>query len=455
MLVQTVATFAIVTGSADPQLETKAQAILDDACTYCHGSGGDPNDPADIDLSDIAALVGRNSVVNGKPLVTPGDPKNSYLLTKMTGEGGIDGELMPLDGDKLADEQLQVFVDWIESLPVSDPDVEPKEKRESERVKPFHGPDQIVLPTTTTLGRMVLQYRIDHRFGRIGTPRGAFGLDAGAVMSLGIAIGIFDGWDVRLRRTNSYKGWELGTKYIPIRQEDGRAVSFGFQVTMDWFRDEGASNPISGNAILMLSRLWFSRWSTLLTASVHWPTNHTQNPEVDFEDGTGPSPANDRRSTIAIGLATTVWLGRARRWGLELEYIQPIYDSASPNIFYFRGGDTDPGGPKIGDWGLGGSYYTGKHFFQVFFTNNREIHMNLAAPGGSTVNPFNARGVDPKNPFHDFNFYLGFNLGRSFKLGVNAKRWKTQRAEKKHKRMDEKPAETTPEDPDEPDEDMD
>ena len=36
-----------------------------------------------------------------------------------------------------------------------------------------------------------------------------------------------------------------------------------------------------------------------------------------------------------------------------------------------------------------------------------------------------------KNPFHEFNFYLGFNLVRQFTIGKNAARWKKERAEKK------------------------
>ena len=69
-----------------------------------------------------------------------------------------------------------------------------------------------------------------------------------------------------------------------------------------------------------------------------------------------------------------------------------------------------------GSWALGASYRVGLHFFQLFLTNNREIQTNLAAPGGQANNPFKSPGESSKNPFHQANFALGFNLARKFKL---------------------------------------
>jgi hypothetical protein len=111
-----------------------------------------------------------------------------------------------------------------------------------------------------------------------------------------------------------------------------------------------------------------------------------------------------------------VWLGKKKRWGIDVEYLFPIPAQGTPDMLYYRGGDADPAGTKIGAWSLGGSYAIGKHFFQVFVTNNREIHPNLAAPGGQTKNPFNTPGINPKNPLYEANFFLGFNLGRRFSL---------------------------------------
>ena len=412
----------------------------------CHSAGGDPADPGALDLeASPASLIGRKSVVTGKALVVAGDPGSSYLIDKLFGTAAMKGDLMPQGMDPLSKEQLETISKWITALPkpaagdATDPTVDPTgpvggpvvpvtpTRREP---KPFHGTDQIVLPTTSTLGKRVLQYRIDHRFGRIGTERGAFGLDAGVVMSMGMQYGILDGWDVRLRRGNSRKGWELGTKYVPVRQEAGMPVSFGVMGSVDFFRDFDVANPWSGNLIAMLSRLWFQRWATMLTMGYHLRTDHNARPTVDYGDGAGPVLVKDTRDTLTVGLATSVYLGKRKQWGLDLEWLLPIPAGGTPDRFYYRGGDTDPNGSKIGAWGFGGSYTTGKHFFQVFFTNNREIHTNLAAAGGQSGNPFKTDGVDSKNPFHKANFFLGFNLGRAFTLGSRVDAAKEKRKKK-------------------------
>ena len=423
-------------------------AIFDDACTMCHSSGGDPSDPAGIDLSGSPTrLIGTKSVVVDKLMVAPGDPDGSYLIDKIIASPAMKGAIMPEGMDPLSKEQVETIRKWIASLPTDATGggaaggggdegggggggggggAPPKRSP-----KPFHGTEQTVLPTTTTLGKRTLQYRIDHRFGRIGTERGAFGLDAGVVMSMGLQYGILDGWDVRLRRTNSRKGWELGTKYVPVRQEAGMPLSFGMYASVDFYRDFGVANPWTGNFMAMLSRLWFQRWVTMLTLGYHLRTDHNGRPTVDFQDGNGPVLVKDTRDTLDVGIATSVYLGKRKQWGIDLEWIIPIPAGGTPNVFYYRGGDADPGGSKIGAWSLGGSYTTGKHFFQVFFTNNREIHTNGAAPGGQSGNPFKTDGVDSKNPFHKFNFFLGFNLGRNFTLGKRVDAGKAKRKTKK------------------------
>jgi mono/diheme cytochrome c family protein len=427
MLAYVLFALASAQPAPDPEAEAKVQAIMEDACTSCHDAGGDQSDPGSLDLTNVGALVGRKAVGKDKPLVDPGNPEGSYLLDKMIPGKEIDGVLMPLGGDPLPPEQIQTIEGWIAALPPA-AEVEPQPPVvAAPKAKPFRGTDQIVLPTTTTLGKLNMQYRIDHRFGRVGTERGAFGLDAGVVMSMGLGMGILDGWDVYLRRTNSRKGWELSTKYIPIRQEDDMPVSFGGWVSVDWFRDFNVANPFSGNFMAMLSRLWFERWSTMLTASYHIPTNHNPRVFVDFDDGMGRVPVEERRGTFDIGFATSVWLGKRKKWGLDFEWFQPIPVPGDPDPFYFHGGDADPDGLQIGSWAFGGSYYTGKHFFQVFVGNNREIHPNLVAPGG--LAPFDAQENDPS--IRNINLFLGFNLMRHFTLGVNAKRWKREREAKK------------------------
>jgi len=462
----------LVLAAPASDLEAKVKKIFAAECTSCHSKGGE--DPS---LSGSPSrLTSMKSRATGKPMVTPGEPANSYLLAKINGKG-IKGDLMPLGGDPLSGARKKVIADWIVSLaapaeatpvpvpagdgttapeptpgtpdatPETTPDatstdgaatsaagaggssgaavtkggttdaaaeVEPADEpgdeggdEEDEDKKgrpPFHGVFQINLPSTSTLGKRVFEFRIDHRFGRVGTERGAFGIDAGANISYGFAYGIFDGWDVLLRRSNSRKGYELGTKYMPIRQEAGKPLSFGGYASVEYFRDfpSNTTNPWAGSFQLLLSRLWFDRWSTQLVVSYSLRTNHKVGPTVDFEDGKGPVKVKDKRGSLGVGLASTVWLGKRKRWGIDMEYYLPI----PSDKFYYNGGNADPNGSNIGSWSLGGSVRTARHFFQIFMTNTREIHTNLYAPGGQSKNPFENRG----------NFFLGFNLSRQWSL---------------------------------------
>ncbi len=413
-------------------LQTKVAALLDDRCSMCHDGSGEAGSVEALDLSSLpGSLVGQRASQRDVPLIAPGNPDGSYLLHKIVGGHNIQGDVMPPDEDPLSPEEVALVRDYIEGLtpsqaPAPTPatssttdqanDHTPTLAKKTRGSKAFHGTHQVVLPTTTTLGQRTLQFRIDHRFGRIGTERGAFGLDAGVIMRFAMAYGIFDSWDVFLGRTNARKGWELGTKYVPIRQESGKPVSFGGYASVDFYRDFSVSNPWSGNIMAMLSRLWFDRWSTMLTVSYHFVTNHNPRVSVDYSDGKGPVPVRDKRGTLLLGVASSVYLGKRKRWGIDLEYSLPVPDGRSPNVFYYRGGDADQSGTKIGSWGIGGSLLTGKHFFQLMLTNNRQIQLNQAAAGGDSGNPFSTAGVSSKNPFHKFNFFLGFNLGRTFKL---------------------------------------
>lgn len=427
----------------DAALQQKVQDIFDESCTMCH-------EDEDLNLADLSTnlpTLMSQTGVNGEPFIVPGDPSKSYLLTKMNGQGPFEGDLMPQGEDPLPADQLQAVADWISSMggaaptgggdsPATGPTpgpttpVAPPPKKADPA---FRGETHIIIPTTTTLGPMTLQWNLGHRFGRIGSERGFLGLDGPVVMSMGLTIGILKGWDASIHRSNLRKSWQFATKYVPLRQEDDMPLSLGAYVSLDVLRDPSLEyNTVSGNFMVMVSRLWFERWATQLSLSYHTGTNKDIAPTVDFGDGAGFVPAEDKRGTLDIGIASSVRLGKKRKWALDVEYFQPIPGGGSPNTFYYRSGDGDPNDANtfpIGSWAIGGSYFTGKHLFQVFFTNNNNIHLNQAAPGGTTINPFN---VDEEtNTFlNELNFYIGFNLIRRFSLGTNAKRWKKDREDK-------------------------
>jgi mono/diheme cytochrome c family protein len=407
-------------------LEAAAQAIFDESCTLCHDASDD-----NLNLEDASVLVGKPGST-GMPLIDPGNPKGSYLYLKMVGAKDIEGEPMPLGDEPLPAEQLTTVRDWIASLPpakqegggegseggegaeggegsggageATGPEEPPLPKRKSRQ--PFFGTQQINLQTTTTLGKKTISFRIHHRLGLVGKPgdRNYLGLAGGAVISIGAEYGIIDGLDVLARWTNSRLDWELGLKYVPVRQEDDMPLSFGMYASFEALTDfpSNSVNPLTGNFQVMLSRLWFQRWSTQLTVNYSLLTNHSPTVIADLGDGNGPQRVTDNRGTLDVGLATTVWVDKKKKNGIDIEYLFPI----PADVFYYRGGNVDPQGTKIGSWGLGWSTRVGLHVFQVFVTNTRNIHTNLVVPGGDTKNPF--------SPFGDF--FFGFNITRKWKL---------------------------------------
>ncbi len=428
----------IVLAIASPtegELEVKVREVFDDACTLCH----DSSDELNLEGVTLERLAQKRAA-SGEPMVDPGHPEESYLYRKLVGAEGIEGDPMPLDEEPLSEEQLGTLLAWISSASdaaerdaagtgdtssesavavesavgasdVEDPVLPASTVRpQKRRKKPFFGTHQINLQTTTTLGKNVLAYRIHHRFGRFGSigERAYAGLANGVVMSMGVEYGIVDGLDVLVRWSSSRLDWELGAKYVALRQEEGAPLSLGLFASFEGISDfpENAKNRATGNVQLMASRLWFERWSTQLTLGYSPLTNHATKVEVDLEDGRGPIAVEDRRGTANLGLASTFWFGGKRRNGLDLEYILPIPDGGSPNVFYFHGGDADPQGSRVGSWSLGWSRKAGLHLFQILVTNTRNIHTNLVAPGGDTKNPF--------KPFGDF--FLGFNLSRKWNL---------------------------------------
>ena len=416
-----------------------AQAIFDESCTLCHDSSDD-----NLDLENVGALIGKPSTT-GMPYIDPGNPNGSYIYLKMVAAETIEGESMPMGDDPLPVEQLTVVQQWIASLPVPDTGegdtgegegdgdtgegdgdtgegegdtgegngdtgaavLEPPPTPKRKPKQPFFGTHQMNLQTTTTLGKKTIAYRIHHRLGLVGGlgDRSYLGLAGGATMSMGIEYGIIDGLDLLVRWTNSRLDWELGMKYVPVRQEAGAPLSFGMFASFEALTDfpENSSNRLTGNFMLMLSRLWFERWSTQLSMSYSLLTNHSPTVAFDFGDGAGVIPVTDNRGTLNVGLASTVWLGKKKKHGIDLEYQLPVPSDA----FYYRGGNVGPTDfTQIGSWGLGWSARTGLHQFQVVVTNTRNIHTNLVAPGGDTVNPFSPFG----------SFFFGFNITRKWKL---------------------------------------
>lgn len=419
--------------------------FFDDNCTVCHDEGTD-----EVVLEGpLGRLANEKSKYTQKPFIVPGDVDGSYLWAKLLGKG-IEGDPMPQGEDPLPADKIEPVKAWIMALGevetakaalaaagsgTGDGGTEgpgdggtgvstgPEEtckkrkkngecKKERKRTSdpPFRDMFFVNLPTTAGLGKNSIQFRITHHFGRIGTERGAFGLDAGAVMSLGVAYGIIDGLDLVLRRSNSRKGYELGVKYIPIQQEYGMPVSFGAYGSIEYYRafSDNIANPVTGNLQAMVSRLLFERWTLMLALGYHFRTNHSASVAFDLPDDDidGPVPVTDTRNTMTVALATSIRLGKKKYHTIDIEYVFPIQHQ----VFYWNGALEDR--LNAGGWSIGWGAITAskKHAFKVFLSNTREIHTNLYAPGGNSNNPF------PSGVKYPFDFFLGFTISRRWSL---------------------------------------
>jgi hypothetical protein len=90
------------------------QPILDQSCAFagCH-AGAAPS--AGLDLSADAAqdsLLRASGQNPEQQLIEPGNPTNSYLITKLTGNG-IAGVQMPKDGEPLDEVSIGIIRQWI------------------------------------------------------------------------------------------------------------------------------------------------------------------------------------------------------------------------------------------------------------------------------------------------------------------------------------------------------
>ena len=100
----------------DPTFTNVHSTVLQPSCAFssCHGS----TEAGDLSLADAqasyAALVDAPSAVDPtKILVVPGDPSASYLMHKLDGADGIEGDPMPPPAGGFDAEKVELVRAWI------------------------------------------------------------------------------------------------------------------------------------------------------------------------------------------------------------------------------------------------------------------------------------------------------------------------------------------------------
>lgn len=112
---QYAAEFGVPDPDSGATLSGHVQPILDTRCATA-GCHGEVAPAAGLDLTAGASRDNLLEIASTQnpdlSLVTPGNPTNSYLMTKLTGDG-FSGKQMPLGANALSTEELEVVRLWI------------------------------------------------------------------------------------------------------------------------------------------------------------------------------------------------------------------------------------------------------------------------------------------------------------------------------------------------------
>lgn len=373
--------FSFQFGSNTEETRLKATQIIKKNCSVvgCHAG---PFPAMNLNLEEEKfenSLLGKLSQeLDEFKLIDVNNPEKSYLLKKIRGEEGIVGKQMPADSRPLLKQDQKVIEDWIRSLKdsmnlessgFSQSDSNPKFNKPA-----FWGTRLVNLPTTQSLGKGQIQFRISHKFFpaiKNGLDE-FFGLDGPAAMLLGLGYGITDNLSVMLSRSNRFKDVELALKWVFARQ--GGPSSFPFFAAFNLSgstitqAQAGDIEKSKANIQLLLSRQISTRFSLLLVPSYSSNANHwDESPEGTFSVGTG------MRYMVFDDFSVIV------------EWI-PVLSGYKANS---------------SGWGIGIEKKIGGHVFQVFLLNTIGITSSQYLPGGD----FKLR---------DTEFRLGFNIFRLF-----------------------------------------
>jgi hypothetical protein len=310
--------------------------------------------------------------------VTPGSADRSLLYRKLLPlqEGHYRGPRMPLSMEPLRDDEIALVRSWIESFapevwgppPAAEPPAGPP--------RTFLDSSLAHLPSTDSLGKGALEFRILHRFrpsAREAGGGGLYGLDGGAWISFGLAYGFTDRLEAGIRRTNLLRDYEAFVKGVIVEQSGRIPLSVAFRESLSVAREDSVTaNRRRLGAQLILTRRFGDRVSVLLA-----PTYVTHTNSEDPEDG---------RDTGAVGLGGEIRLTPSHaitgEWIVQTTGVKGRFQGAS----------------------LGYTIATARHAFQLLVTNVQGTHTDLYSPGGD---------LDPG----EGEFRLGFNISRTFHPG--------------------------------------
>ncbi len=376
--------------AGNDKLQENVTRILKKSCSVagCH-RGNYP--PLNLNLEKdkfMKSLV--NIPSQGIPslkLVDTNNPEKSYLLMKIKGDASIVGKRMPAGSSPLKESDIKTIEDWVSSLSVSQAKREnipppngnsAQEPGQRKFTKPaFWGTRLINLPTTHSIGKGEVLFRISHRYYPSTTEGydSFYGLDGPAVILLSLGYGFSDNFSLTLARTKLDKEVELSMKWVLFRQEKSKmplsaALNIGGSLVTQSQpdRDVFDADNMKFNIQAILSYQLSDSLSFALVPAYSSNTNHW-----------GPSP----EGTLALGTGGRFMV--FNDFSIIWEW-NPVLSGYKANSH---------------GWALGIEKKVGGHVFQVFLLNSVGLTSSQFLPGGDLR-------------LQDGDFRIGFNIFRLF-----------------------------------------
>lgn len=315
-------------------------------------------------------------------LVDTEDYEKSYLLMKIKGNKAISGKRMPLNAPPLKDKDIEALENWIRDIRSGSPEkipVKTESTQQKKLTKPaFWGMRLVNLPTTQTIDKRKVLFRISHRyFPAVSDGIDDFyGLDGPAAILLSLGYGISDRLSISLARSNRFKEVELSLKWLLLEHGEiktlpvSAALNFGGGLITDIEDGEKTfqSENLKFNAQLSISYQFSNAFSLLLVPAYSSNTNHWESPS---------------EGTLSFGFGA--------RYMFPKDF--SIIAEWTPIIAGYMA--------ESSGWGFGIEKKIGGHVFQVFVTNSIGMTSAQFVPGG------NLR-------IQDGDFRFGFNIFRLF-----------------------------------------
>ncbi len=229
--------------------------------------------------------------------------------------------------------------------------------------------DQLVnLPTHLALAPSTLEVLFTHRFTESVDAAGAgnlYGLDSGADVGIGLAMGFRHGLEASVYRSSFFKEYEAALKWTALRQGAAFPLGVAIRVGADYRAASGVTDRWAGLAELVLSRRLGSALDVFAV-----PMFVSDTPTL--------------RDARNVGLGASIHLGLA--WDVALEAIPANRDAQDAALA----------------WAVGLTKRVRGHAFVIYLGDSRATTTDLIA------------GSDIPGGFKRGDVRLGFNLIRRF-----------------------------------------